>query len=268
LGKLRENLDASDIVLRKCREIQREISNIPPGILKLLSPRLAKKFLKLIVTWWSGALYPLSVLREPSRARINVFKTVFRSFLTRYVQKLDMRCIPEQIVLDVILENLGSMPGLFELYLDTVNIDCSRLLAGIVHLENLQTFTYRWHCTDEIIAQLQRYCPLLTELNVSYSHGVTNASVQPLRAARKLKFLVLYGTGIDDEHYGLLLSELPNVANITIRGKEKFHFTSHRSGKARYNNTRQSRYAGTRYLHPHEAQRIYHWHDQYYGRSL
>jgi hypothetical protein len=56
----------------------------------------------------------------------------------------------------------------------------------------------------------------LTELDVSNSHGVTNASVQPLQAARELKFLELYGTRIDDEHYGLLLSELPNVANITI----------------------------------------------------
>jgi hypothetical protein len=59
----------------------------------------------------------------------------------------------------------------------------------------------------------------LTQLDVSFSYGVTNASVQPLRAARKLKFLNLDRTGID-EHYGLLLSELPNVANITIRRKK------------------------------------------------
>jgi hypothetical protein len=57
------------------------------------------------------------------------------------------------------------------------------------------------------------------ELDVSCSLEVTNASVQPLRAARELKFIDLYDTGIDDEHYVLLLSELPNVANITIRGK-------------------------------------------------
>jgi hypothetical protein len=83
-----------------------------------------------------------------------------------------------------------------------------------------QIFTYRCLCTDEIIAQLQQYCPHLTELDVFYSREVTNASVQPLQtAARELKFLNLYGTRIDDEHYGLLLSELPNAANITIRGK-------------------------------------------------
>jgi hypothetical protein len=115
------------------------------------------------------------------------------------------------------VQNLDSVPGLIELYLDERYCDRSSLLAGIVHLKNLQIFTYRTNCSDEIIAQLQQYCPHLTELDVSYSRKVTNASVQPLRAARKLKFLDLYGTGIDDEHYGLLLSELPNVANITIR---------------------------------------------------
>jgi hypothetical protein len=204
----------------ECRVMQIEISNIPPGILKLLSPRLAKKFLKLIGTWCSGSLYSSAVLYGDSRARNILFKAVFRSFVTRYVQKLEIRCISKRFVLDVILENLGSVPGLLELYLDTLKTDSSSLLAGLVHLENLQIFTYRTNCTDEIIAQLQQYCPLLTELDVSYSRGVTNASVQPLRAARKLKFLDIYKTRIDDEHYGLLLSELPNVANITIRRKE------------------------------------------------
>jgi hypothetical protein len=33
---------------------------------------------------------------------------------------------------------------------------------------------------------------------------------------RELKFLYLEGTQIDDENYGLLLSELPNIANITF----------------------------------------------------
>jgi hypothetical protein len=118
------------------------------------------------------------------------------------------------------VQNLDSVPGLLELYLGEWYCNRSRLLAGIVHLENLQIFKYRTYCTDEIIAQLQQYCPHLTELDVTYSRKVTNASVEPLRAARKLKLLDLFETEIDDEHYGLLLSELPNVANITIWGKE------------------------------------------------
>jgi hypothetical protein len=38
-----------------------------------------------------------------------------------------------------------------------------------------------------------------------------------LRAARSLKVLNFPGTRIDDEHYVLLLSELPNIANIIFR---------------------------------------------------
>jgi hypothetical protein len=57
------------------------------------------------------------------------------------------------------------------------------------------------------------------ELDVAFSRKVTNASVQPLREARKLKVLDPEGTEIDDEHYGLLLSELPNTANIFWRNE-------------------------------------------------
>jgi hypothetical protein len=60
----------------------------------------------------------------------------------------------------------------------------------------------------------------LTELDVADSLDVTNVSVQPLRKARKLKFLNLEGTKIDDEPYAMILSELPNIENITFRQHE------------------------------------------------
>jgi hypothetical protein len=60
----------------------------------------------------------------------------------------------------------------------------------------------------------------LTELDVNHSLEVTNVSVQPLRNARKLQFLNLEGAKIDDEHYAMILSELPNIANITFRQDE------------------------------------------------
>jgi hypothetical protein len=52
------------------------------------------------------------------------------------------------------------------------------------------------------------------ELDVTNSLKVTNASVQPLIEARKLRFLMVGKTRIDDEHYALILSELPNIALI------------------------------------------------------
>jgi hypothetical protein len=54
------------------------------------------------------------------------------------------------------------------------------------------------------------------------SKEVTNASVRHLMELRGLKFLDLCGTRIDDEQYGLILSELPNIANIKIPFKRDF----------------------------------------------
>jgi hypothetical protein len=207
-------------VLSECRPMEDEISKLPPAILRWLSPRLAKKFQKLIRAYGYENSSSLKIWPWALKARIERFKAVFRSVLTRYVEKLDTRGIPEDFVHDVIGENLDAVPGLLELHLHCRCSGHSRLLAAMADLENLQIFTHLVHCTDNIIAQLQRHCPHLTELVVTNSWQVTNASVQPLREARKLKFLDLYGTQIDDEHYGLLLSELPNIANITFRQKK------------------------------------------------
>jgi hypothetical protein len=81
------------------------------------------------------------------------------------------------------------------------------------------------------------------ELDVSYSRDVTNASVQPLIEARKLKLLYLQGTEIDDERYAMILSELPNITNITFQKNdscflrqiavERLHTVRHVSGYIR-----------------------------------
>jgi hypothetical protein len=205
-------------VMRECRQMEDELSKLPPAILKWLSPRLAKKFAKLICAHGYGYAnysWPWAI-----EEKLKVFKAVFRSVLTRYVEKLGTRDIPEDFVHDVIEENLDAFPGLLELYLHCRCSGHSRLLAGMADLKNLQIFTYIDHCNDNIIAQLQRHCPHLTELDVTNSMEVTNASVQPLTEVRKLKFLDLYGTQIDDEHYGMILSELPNITNITFRQDE------------------------------------------------
>jgi hypothetical protein len=84
------------------------------------------------------------------------------------------------------------------------------------HLKKLQIFKLYSNCTDEIIEQLQLHCPHLTVVDIAHSEQVTNASVEHLRKVRKLRFLNVRGTSIDDEHYGLLLSELPDIGNITF----------------------------------------------------
>jgi hypothetical protein len=115
------------------------------------------------------------------------------------------------------VENLDSVSGLLKLYINPYHRDQSGLLPDMIcHLKNLQIFKYHRFCTDRIVAQLQWHCPHLTKLDVAHSREVTNASVKPLREAKKLQVLNLEGTHIDYEHYGLLLSELLKITNITF----------------------------------------------------
>jgi hypothetical protein len=84
------------------------------------------------------------------------------------------------------------------------------------------------------------HCSRLKELDLDLCRGVTNASVQHLLQLRKLEFINLDGTQIDSKHYGLLLSQLPIIKNITFRkmeenildqvAEENLHKVSHVSG--------------------------------------
>jgi hypothetical protein len=208
-GRVKRDQDAYtvvfDTVIEECRQMEEEISNLSPGILKLLSPRLAKKFAKLICTHHCNFLCFFG-----PRGHFSLCKAMFRSVLNRFIEKFDIRFQTT----DIMLENLDSVPGLLQLRLHPCHCDEAVILKGMQHLKNLQIFKFLSDCTDEIIEELQRHCPHLTVLDIEASILVTNASVQPLRKARKLQFLNLYETSIDDEHYGLLLSELPSIGNV------------------------------------------------------
>jgi hypothetical protein len=206
-------------VVKECREMGNEISMLPPGILKIMSPRLVNKFAKLIFTYGyrTGRLVNRSCVAEE---QTSLCKTMFRSVLTRYIEKVDIDTISIKWVEDVMEQDPITQLKQISYRLLFVG-DQTWLVTDMVHhLKDLQIFTYSCYCTDEIIAQLQRHCPHLTELDITCSRKVTNASVQPLIEAKKLKFLNLEGTQIDGEHYAMILSELPNIANINIPGKE------------------------------------------------
>jgi hypothetical protein len=209
-----------DNVMKECREMAEEISKLPPGILKLLSPRLPKKFAKLINTFdRNSRRFPRHF--RSIRRHVSLCKALFRSVLTRFVYKFDTGLESNTFVSFIMAKNLHHVPGLLELYLYPCHHKQSGLLASKMrHVKNLRIFKCHYHCTDKIITQLQRHCPHLTELDVTNSLGVTNASVQPLKETRKLKYLNLYGTQIGDEQYAMILSELPNIANITSRENE------------------------------------------------
>jgi hypothetical protein len=206
-------------VLNECREMEEEISSLCPSLLKILSPRLANEFAKLICDH-SGRRRDAKSLFGDAAENISPCSAVFRSVLTRYVHKFDLRITFCKIGQLIMIQNLDSVPGLLELRLCIRFPHQSALLTSMIrHLKNLQIFVQRCDCTDEIILQLRLHCPHLTQININYSRDVTNASVEHLMQLRKLKFLHFRGTQIDDEQYGLLLTELPDIAYVDQRGK-------------------------------------------------
>jgi hypothetical protein len=205
----------ANTALDECRQMADEILMIAPGILKLLSPRLALQFGHIILKYDGLNHRLMGMSGNAKKIYLSLCSAMFRSVLSRFIQNFDTDITTKRIGHLIILENLDCVPNLLEFSLSCVFQNKSLLIASKIHyLWNLQIFKYRYYCSGEIVQLLGMYCPLLTDVDIAGSAGVTNASVQHLMELRELKFLNVEGTQIDDEHYAIILSELPNIASI------------------------------------------------------
>jgi hypothetical protein len=100
-------------VLNECSEMEAEISKLPPGILKSLSNRLAKKIAKLICTY-DHNFPPYTRRSSVKRTNDPVCKAAFRSVLTRFVERFDTRLMENENVQLLLVQNLDSVSGLVE----------------------------------------------------------------------------------------------------------------------------------------------------------
>jgi hypothetical protein len=205
-------------VLAECRQIERSLAEFPSLKIEMMSPQLTRKFGEMIGIY--NFEYRYVYLSFDNEERHNSLCTaMFRSVLTPYVYKYDGDIFSNTYTQSFVVQTLDSVPGLRTLHL-TYSIprdEPASLSTMIYHLRDLQAFTYKHSCTDEVVEQLGLHCSRLKELDLYSSDDVTNASVQHLLQLRKLEFLNLEGTQIDDEQYGLLLSELSQIKNISFR---------------------------------------------------
>jgi hypothetical protein len=204
----------------ECREMKEEISTLPPGVLRVLSPRLATEFAKLLSRRQFKAASTVYKFWSEGRY-VSACKVVFRCVLNRYIQRFEDHNRSDWFAQTIIIKNLDSVPGLVELSIKPSFIERQpSLLTTMIHhltnLTNLQMFECPAYCTDEIVLKLRLHCPKLTHADFEHSKQVTNSSVEHLMELKKLKFLNLKQTKIDDEHYGLLLSNLPQIANVSF----------------------------------------------------
>jgi hypothetical protein len=210
-------MSVSEKVLEDCDAVRVELSTKPPGILKLLCSSLAEGFLKLIADYEYSAVNLRQFLWD-SRRHVSVCTTAFRCVLSRFIERFDILSTSNMFEQLIILQNLDCVPQLMELSVSNLNVvDNSKLLASAIrHLKHLQIFKYRTYCSDEVILELRLHCPRLKEVDVSHSVNVTNASAVNLIHFTELKLLNLEGTQIDDENYGVIISKLPNISNVSF----------------------------------------------------
>jgi hypothetical protein len=203
-------------VLAECRQIQQSLSEFPCFILEMMSPQLTKKFANMIETYNVYYRHEYNGKFDNEESHKSVCIAMFRSVLTRYVYKYDTNVTCHF----AIVPTLDSVPGLRTLRFryQQVKFDQVQLARMIHHLRHLQEFSC-FACTDEMVEQLASHCTHLKEVSLCGSSLVTNASVQHLLQLRELEFLNLEYTEIDVQHYGMLLSELPQIKKIIFRSQ-------------------------------------------------
>jgi hypothetical protein len=138
---------------------------------------------------------------------ISLCIAMFRSVLTSYVYKYGDNILSRPFTRNLVVQTLNIVPGLRTLHLThpSHEDDPAQLARIIRGLRHLLEFTYEYNCSDEVMEQLGSHCTHLKKVSIFGSRHVTNASVLHFLQLRKLEFLNLDGTEIDEEHYGLLL---------------------------------------------------------------
>jgi hypothetical protein len=147
------------------------------------------------------------------------YRNIFRSVLCPTITAIDTLGIYSNFAQRLVIETLGKVQHLTAFILDVpTETDYSALRASnISHLTTLQTFTYKFHCTDQVVEQLALHCSQLRTVSLSNSAAVSDGSVPKLLRLQKLNFVDVSKTSISCESYQVLLKNLPEIASINCQ---------------------------------------------------
>jgi hypothetical protein len=202
-------------VKEECLTVKEFLTTLPIYILDDLLPLVVSDFVKEL----SSRVERERGFERFTRRDIQMDNAVCRNLLTSVLfsstKRLNVR-ITNSFEQSLVIQTLNSTPNLTKLVFNTgEEFDNSSLLASnIHHLTQLVSFTYTYRCTDRVVQQLTLHCRKLEEIDVSNSAAVTNASVEHLKKIKDLSYVSVMRTSVTTESYGLLISELPKLANI------------------------------------------------------
>jgi hypothetical protein len=199
-------------VTSECRTMNEFLTTLPLNILDDLNPLVVSDFVEELSSNYKSDSGFEGIDEElHNLACTNMLESVLLPSTTRFNKRIWSSS--EQ---KLIIQTFNSTPNLTHLIFDSAtDSDNSVLLASnIHHLTQLVSFTYKYQCTDQVVEQLALHCRILEEIDVSCSTAVTNASVDHLLQLNNLSDVNLLWTSVASESYALLISVLPEIANI------------------------------------------------------
>jgi hypothetical protein len=206
-------------VMEEIEQINQTLSEVPPYIQVIICPQLAYIFACRIMSHRDKMVLRLDPVIMGKEGYDQFCVAMFRSVLTPHLKQYKPLTMSNCYKQNLVVQTLNIVPGLTSLCLPIVGHRdrCGELATSIRHLKFLKVFSYMGHCTDEVARQLGLNCPHLTDVSFFLSYKVTNGCVPHLLRLSKLQYLNLQGTQVDNTHYGLLLSQLPDIADIRFR---------------------------------------------------
>jgi hypothetical protein len=212
-------LIALETGMDECRELEEELSTLPPGILRVLSPQLAKEFGTLICSYNTSARDLYHILWD-----FSLCSTVFRSLLKSFIRKFDTHITSEEFWQLIIVQKLDRVPELLEFSASPlIVLDQLALLASMIHhVTNLQIFKYPHRCITAAAA-----LPHLTEVDFFYSALSSIQEIKSFKFVRKTNWRWALWVGT------LRIAE---YCKHHVLAKLRWHFPSYYQGKFRFDN--------------------------------
>jgi hypothetical protein len=205
-------------VTAECDSVREFLTSLLTGISAHQANLIMTEIIPLITNYDDGSNELKRASWYQDEIHNNLCLKMLRAVLPAGIEEFFINCGSSGFAQKLVIHTLDTTPNLTSLCFQTkTKINNSALLASnIHHLRNLQSFSYFYHCTAEVVEQLGLHCTQLRTINLKYSRAVTDTCVQHLLKLNKLEYVHLMYTAVSCALYGSLLSELPSIRNIVM----------------------------------------------------
>jgi hypothetical protein len=182
----------------------------------------ATELLRMIENCYRSSFHILHT-SDDTISLICVCRSILQALLPPGLTRWDMTCVNSDFMKELMVLSFPSVPSIKCLKADTEAFStCSWLLLNNIQLlTDLQEFIFPTGCYRQILAELATYWQRITMLDIRSSRNVDDGSVVQLLKLKNLVYLNIVDTSITANAYVSVLSELPEVENISWTSRSK-----------------------------------------------